>query len=409
MSERLTIETLGLKADGIAHVEGAPVFVPFTLPGEIVDVERSGPRARLLRVETPAPERVAAPCPHFGRCGGCELQHADDAFYRDFKHLSVAEAFRRGGVEADVAPLVPCAPATRRRAVFSALRIDNRVLFGFHEALSHRIVPIHTCLVVVPEIARRLAFLEKLAVLLIDRKRELRMVVTHTASGLDISVENGAKLDQKLRLKSINMSLESGIARLAVEGETLVEPDAPRIEIDGLLAPLPPGGFLQAVAGAEKAMADLALGHLAKSKQVADLFCGIGTFTLRLARHSAVHGVEFDAPALAALDQARRGVPKLKPVTTERRDLFRRPMTAKELARFDGVLFDPPRAGAEAQCRELAKSTVKRIAAVSCNPTTLARDAAILLEGGYRLASVTPIDQFLWSHHVEAVALFERA
>ena len=178
--------------------------------------------------------------------------------------------------------------------------------------------------------------------------------------------------------------------------------------MDGIGVPLPPGAFLQAVASAEAAMAEVALPHFGKAKQVADLFCGIGTFTLRLARRHQVHGVEFDSPALAALDQARRGIPGLKPVTTERRDLFRRPMTTKELNRFDGVLFDPPRAGAEAQCRELAKSTVKRVAAVSCNPASLARDAAILIEGGYKLLSVTPIDQFLWSHHVEAIALFER-
>ena len=408
MSDRITIETLGQKGDGIAHEGGAAIFVPFTLPGETVNVSRDGARTRLLSVETPSPERVPAPCPHFGVCGGCELQHMSEDAYRSFKRGTVTEAFRRAGLDAEVADLVPCAPASRRRAVFSALRIDNRVLFGFHEALSHRIVSIHTCLVVVPEIATRLAFLEKLAVALIDRKRELRMVVTHTAAGLDIAVSDAAKVDARLRQRVLELALAPGIARLSVDGETIVEPQAPRLDVDGLGVSLPPGAFLQAVAQAERAMAEVALAHLAKAKRVADLFCGIGTFTLRLARRQAVHGVEFDTPALAALDAAHRGVPGLKPITTERRDLYRRPLTTKDLSRFDGVLFDPPRAGAEAQCRELARSTVKRVAAVSCNPTTLARDAAILVEGGYKLLSVTPIDQFLWSHHVEAVALFER-
>ncbi|WP_062222023.1 class I SAM-dependent RNA methyltransferase [Aureimonas sp. D3] len=408
MTERLTIETLGQKGDGIAHVGGAAVFVPFTLPGEIVEIERQGERGRLLQVETASPERVEAPCPHFGRCGGCELQHMSDSAYRAFKRETVVEAFRRVGLEPQVADLVPCAPHSRRRAVFSALRVDSRVLFGFHEALSHRIAPISTCLVTVPEIANRLDFFEKLAVAMIDRKRELRMVVTYTAAGLDIAVSDAARLDDKLRQRVLSLALAPGVARLAIDGETIVEPQAPRIDVDGIGVPLPPGAFLQAVASAEGAMAEIALPHFGKAKQVADLFCGVGTFTLRLARRHPVHGVEFDSPALAALDHARRGIPGLKPVTTERRDLFRRPMTTKELNRFDGVLFDPPRAGAEAQCRELAKSTVKRVAAVSCNPASLARDAAILVEGGYKLLSVTPIDQFLWSHHVEAVALFER-
>lgn len=408
MSERISIETLGQKGDGIARLGGEAVFVPFALPGESVTIAREGARARLLSIEITSPDRVAAPCPHFGVCGGCELQHMSEDAYRAFKRGTVVEAFRRASMDAPVADIVPCAPASRRRAVFSALRVDNRVLFGFHEALSHRIAPIHTCLVVVPEIASRLAFLEKLAVALIDRKRELRMVVTHTAAGLDIAISDAARLDAKLRQRALQLVLAPGVARLSVDGETIVEPQAPRVDVEGLGVALPPGAFLQAVEHAERAMAEVTLPHLAKAKRVADLFCGIGTFTLRIARKQAVHGVEFDAPALAALDAAHRGVPGLKPISTERRDLFRRPLPAKDLARFDGVLFDPPRAGAEAQCHELARSTVKRVAAVSCNPATLARDAAILVEGGYKLLSVTPIDQFLWSHHVEAVALFER-
>ncbi|ALN72971.1 class I SAM-dependent RNA methyltransferase [Aureimonas sp. AU20] len=408
MSERLSIETLGQKGDGIAHLGGEAVFVPFALPGEIVTVERDGSRARILDIEASSPERVAAPCPHFGVCGGCELQHMSEETYRAFKRGTVVEAFRRAGLDVPVGELAPCAPASRRRAVFSALRIDNRVLFGFHEALSPRIAAIHTCLVVVPEIASRLAFLEKLAVALIDRKRELRMTVTQTRAGLDIAIADAAKLNAQLRQRALELALAPGIARLSVNSETIVEPQAPSVDVDGFAVPLPPGAFLQAVAPAERAMAEVALPHLDKAKRVADLFCGIGTFTLRLARRQAVHGVEFDAPALAAIETVRRGTQGLKPITTERRDLMRRPVTAKELAKFDGVLFDPPRAGAETQCRELARSTVKRVSAVSCNPTTLARDAAILIEGGYKLLSVTPIDQFLWSHHVEAVALFER-
>ena len=176
----------------------------------------------------------------------------------------------------------------------------------------------------------------------------------------------------------------------------------------GVPVALPPGAFLQAVAEAEGAMAALVGEHLNGAKRIADLFAGCGAFSLRLAEKAAVHAVEGDAASLAALDRAARHAPGLKPVTVERRDLFRRPSTAKELDRFDGLVFDPPRAGAEAQSREIAKSNVGRVAAVSCNPATLARDLTILLAGGYRLLSVTPIDQFLWSSHVEAVALLEK-
>ncbi len=408
MSERLVIDALGAKGDGIGRGANGMAFVPFALPGEILRVEREGNRAEIVDIEVPSTERREPPCPHFGACGGCDLQHASEELYRAFKRDVVVEAFRREGVEAEIGELVPCPPASRRRAVFSAVRADTRILFGFHEAASNRISEIDTCLVATPQIVKRLAFFKKLAALLIDRKRELRMTVTETLSGLDISVDDAAKLTPALRQAAVKLALDPAIARLSVSGETIVEARPPQITIDGLPVLLPPGAFLQAVASAEDAMARVALGHLAGLKTVADLFCGVGAFALRMARTQAVHAVEFDAPALAALDQARRGVAGLKPVTLERRDLMRRPVTAKELEKFAGVLFDPPRAGAEAQCHELAKSKVRRIAAVSCNPTTLARDAAILVAGGYRLISVTPIDQFLWSHHVEAVALFER-
>ncbi|WP_294646455.1 class I SAM-dependent RNA methyltransferase [uncultured Aureimonas sp.] len=408
MSEQVAIDALGTRGDGIAR-QPTTVFVPFALPGERVTIERQGGRGQLLSVDAPSPDRREAPCPHFGRCGGCDLQHLSDDLYATFKRDLVVDALSREGLSPDVASLVSCDPASRRRAVFTAVRAGPRVLFGFHEALSHRIAPIETCLVVVPEIVARLKRFERLATLLIDRQRELRMTVTRTTTGLDVAIEQTAKLTADLRQATIAWGAEDGaVARLSVDGETLIENRVPVIDVAGIAVPFPPGAFLQAVGRAEEHMAEIALAHLAPSKSVADLFCGFGAFSLRLARRHAVHAAEFDAPALAALEKAKRGASGLKPIAIERRDLYRRPLTVKELSKFDGVLFDPPRAGAEAQSRELAASAVKRIAAVSCNPVTLARDAAILVGGGYRLLSVTPIDQFLWSHHVEAVALFER-
>lgn len=409
MSETLAIDALGAQGDGLGRDrEGRVLFVPFTLPGERVAVERTGSRARLELVETASPERVEPPCPHFGTCGGCDLQHASADLYRAFKRERVAEALRRERVEAEVEALVPCAPASRRRAVFSARRTGARVLFGFHEALSERIVPIHVCLVVLPAIADALPLLRSLAETLIDRRQELRLTVAATAAGLDIAIEQAAKLTPALRQSALRLGLDPAVARLSVEGETLIENRPPEIVLAGIPVRLPPGAFLQAVASAEEEMAARAVPHLKKAKRVVDLFSGLGTFSLRLARASAVHAVESEAAPLASLDAARRTASGLKPVTTERRDLMRRPVTAKELDRFDGLLFDPPRAGAEAQCREIVRSKLPRVSAVSCNPATFARDAAILTEGGFRLTRVTPIDQFLWSHHVEVVGLFER-
>lgn len=409
MSDTLTIARLGAKGDGIAETPGGPVYVPFSLAGEIVEATREGARARIDAILSASPERREAPCPHFGICGGCDLQHASDAVYRAFKRDVVVEAFRRQGIEAEVGELVPCAPQTRRRAVFSAVRAGNRVLFGFNAALTHRIVPIEVCLVVVPAIAERLAVFRELAGLAIDRKRPLRMTVMASASGVDVALEDTAKLNEPLRQKIVRLAIEANLARVSLGQEVLIETRPPLVDVGGLAVQPPPGAFLQAVASAEAAMAAKVLSHLDSCRSVADLFSGFGTFSLRLARHSAVHAVESDAAALAALDRTVRTERGLRPVTSERRDLYRRPLTAKELKRFDGIVFDPPRAGAEAQSRELAASAVPRIAAVSCNPATLARDARLLIDGGYSLVSVVPIDQFLWSHHVEAVALFERS
>ena len=405
MSRTLEIRSFGAKGDGVAD---GPVFVPFTLPGESVVVEGEGQHVHVTQIRQASPDRVVPPCPHFGRCGGCDLQHAGDNLYREFKRDRVIEALRREGLEAPVEPLVTCAPRSRRRVVLTAIRAAGGIEFGFHEAASHRVAPIETCFVAVPAIVDALPALKRLASIIADEKRELRLTVTATASGLDVLAEAVGRVDERKRQAAMRHAIEANFARLSLGSEILVESRSPSVEIAGIPVSFPPGAFLQAVASAEEEMARRVESHLGKAKAVADLFSGLGTFALRLAKAHAVHAVETDAPALAVLERARRNASGLKPVTTERRDLFRRPITFKELARYGGLVFDPPRAGAEAQCHEIAKSGVRLVAAVSCNPTTFARDAAILTKGGYRLSSVTPIDQFLWSHHVEMVGLFER-
>ncbi|MBZ9662106.1 class I SAM-dependent RNA methyltransferase [Mesorhizobium sp. ESP-6-4] len=408
MSTRFTIARLGSQGDGIANAEGGEVFIPFTLPGETVTAARQKDRAGLMSVLEASPLRIDPACRHFTECGGCALQHYEAEAYQQWKREKVVQALKAKGIACEIAPLVPCAPHTRRRVTFSARRTDAGMLLGFVRALSSEIIPIEECPISLPAIVSALDKLCALAGLVCATPKAFHMTVTVTASGLDVAVHDAGKLGDHQRRIASNFVMAEGLARLSVDGEIVVEPKKPVVQFGSVAVAVPPGAFLQATEAAERAMADLVGRHLSRAKKVADLFAGCGSFALRLAAKSEVHAVEGDAPALAALDRAFRFASGLKRVTSERRDLFRRPLTFKELNAFDGLVFDPPRAGAEDQSKQIARSDVPLVAAVSCNPVTLARDLRILIDGGYRLKSVTPIDQFLWSPHVEAVALLEK-
>lgn len=409
MTEHLAIDELGAQGDGIARTAAGPVYVRFALPGETVTATVTGQRGTLRTVRRPSALRAAPACRHFGACGGCAVQHLAPEAYLEWKREKVERALASRGLSADVEPLVPCAPASRRRVTFTARLVGGNVLLGFNAAQSHQTVAVSECPIAVPEIVASLADLKALAGIILADKKPIRLTVTSTRTGLDIATDDVRRLDEKKRQKAVDLVLAKGFARLTICGETIVERERPVVLFAGVPVAVPPGGFLQATTQAEEAMAGLVAEHLYGARHVADLFSGSGTFALRLARKSRVHAVEGDAAALRALDEAARLAPGLKPVKAEKRDLFHRPLTAKELHAFDGLVFDPPRSGAEAQCRQIARSPIRRIAAVSCNPGTLARDLALLIEGGYRIMRVVPIDQFLWSPHVEVVALLERA
>ena len=408
MNQRLTIDELGAQGDGIAHTPAGPVYIPFVLPGEVVIAQVEKQRGTLLSVERPSPLRVEPVSPHFGVCGGCSVQHLASSAYAEWKREKVVRALQSRGIRTKVEPLISCPPASRRRVTFTARVTGGRTLLGFNAAQSHRIVEIEECPVAVPQIIAALPDLRSLAGLVATGSKAFHLTVTATRTGLDIAADDSGRLGEQKRRQAVAFVLAKGFARLSVGGEVLVEREKPIVLFGDVPVAVPPGGFLQATEQAEQAMAGLVTAHLRGAKHVADLFAGSGTFGLRLARDSRVHAVEGDAAAISALEQAAKRTQGLKPVTVGRRDLFNRPLLAKELDGFEGLIFDPPRAGAEAQCRQIARSAVGRVAAVSCNPGTLARDLAILLEGGYRVMSVTPIDQFLWSPHVEVVALLER-
>ncbi|MGN6770179.1 MAG: class I SAM-dependent RNA methyltransferase [Rhizobiaceae bacterium] len=408
MSAEFRIERVGAQGDGIATTERGPVYIPFTLAGERVTASRSGDRADLLAVIESSPLRVEPPCRHFGECGGCALQHMEEGAYREWKRARVVEALRSRGIEAEVAPLVPCAAMERRRVTLSARCTEAGMLLGYNRALSHTIIDIEECPIARPEIVAALEPLRALAKILCNTDKAFRLTVTVTGSGLDIAVHGSGRLAEKARNAASDFTLRAGFARLSVDGEIVIEPRKPAVLFGDVPVSPPPGAFLQAVASAEQTMADLVFAHLGKAKRIADLFSGAGAFALRLAKGAEIHAVETEAASLAALDRGFRFGSGLKRVTSERRDLFVRPVTAKELNAFDGIVFDPPRAGAEAQSRQIAKSDVPLVAAVSCNPATLARDLTILIESGYTLQRVVPVDQFLWSPHVEAVALLTK-
>lgn len=405
----LAITRLGHRGDGIADTPSGEVYVPFTLPGETVVVDRDGDRARLIEVRAPSPVRTKPVCRHFGECGGCALQHLAPRAYRAWKRDLVVTALAQRGLAPEVAPLIAIDPRSRRRAVLTARRQGKAVTVGYHARLSHRLIDVAECPVLVPAIERVLPVLRRVIDPLVPAKGELRVGITATRNGLDLALEGPARRGPALVARVIDDLRRMGVARLSIAGEPVLTLAEPAVEVDGIAVVPPPFAFLQAVEAAEIALGRLVVDAVGGARQVADLYCGLGTFSLRLARSARVKAVEGDADALAALTTAAAHASGLKPIETLRRDLARMPLSAGELKGFDAVVFDPPRAGAAAQAAELAGSQVPVVVAVSCSPATLARDLRILVDGGYQIDAVTPVDQFLYAPHIEVVARLSRA
>jgi 23S rRNA (uracil1939-C5)-methyltransferase len=409
-SVTLEIQRLGAQGDGVADHDGRQVFVPLALPGETVAAEVNTDRATITEILTPGPDRHPPRCAHYGDCGGCSLQHLNDAPYLAFKREQVVTALSFQKIDAPVDPIISINPRTRRRAVFAAHRAGKQIHIGFHSRRSHRIVPIRDCAVITPGLLALLPKLEPLAAITAPPKDALTITATETVTGFDIAlagVPRGFPADGRVR--AVQLAGGLGLARLSINGEVVMERTAPTLRAGAALLTPPPGGFLQACSESEATMLSLVREAVGDARKVVDLFAGAGTFSLPLASTATVHAAENDEAALASLDRAARKAQGLKPVTIEKRDLFRRPLTRDDLKRFDAAVIDPPRAGAEAQTRELAASSIKRIAMISCNAQTFARDLSLMLATGYRITRITPIDQFLWSPHVEIVAQLRKS
>jgi 23S rRNA (uracil1939-C5)-methyltransferase len=415
MTEQLTIARIGHRGDGIADTNIGPVYVPYALPSETVTVEAVAghpDRRHLLRVDKASHERATPVCKHFGQCGGCAVQHWSLAEYLLWKRNLVVEALEHAGLIAPVEPIVDAHGKGRRRAVLHARRGSGDILeVGFAAPRAHHIIAIDTCPILSSGLNGAVPAAWAIAELLKPTNKPLDIHVTATDSGLDVDVRGSGPLNTARTSALAKLAEQHRLARVTRHGELVLQREPPMLKVGRAFVPLPPGAFLQATAEGEATLARLVTGHIGagkKIKRVADLFCGIGTFALRLAETARVSAADSEGPAVKALQQAVAKTSGLKQIEAQTRDLFRSPFMASELKVFDAVVFDPPRQGAEAQARELALSKVPVVVAVSCDATTFARDARVLIDGGYKLITVTPVDQFRYSHHVELVAKFIR-
>jgi 23S rRNA (uracil1939-C5)-methyltransferase len=389
----VTIESLNWRGEGVS---GEKIF-RHVLPGEVVD-DTTG------QVVKESPERIDAFCKYYARCGGCQLQHWETGAYQTWKMNLITTALAKRGIEARVSKLIDAHGVGRRRMSLHVRKKDAVVTAGFMAPRSHDLIDIDQCPILTPaldnatNIARRLG----------SRLGDCDVALTAADNGLDVAVKVERKIAEEQLPKLAGLVGELKLLRLTVNGSLVATQGTPVISMDKGLVHLPAGSFLQATKQGEETLSALVLLALGKSKSVADLFCGIGPFALRIANHAKVLAVDTDKPAINALAQTVRLTPGIKPLKTEVRDLMREPVVVSELKEFDAVVFDPPRAGAEAQAKQLAKSAVKTVIAVSCDPASFARDAEILVSGGYKLTSLTAVDQFKYTSHVETVGVFSR-
>ncbi|MDA5092956.1 class I SAM-dependent RNA methyltransferase [Aliiroseovarius sp. KMU-50] len=401
-----TIERLGHHGDGIAP---GPIFVQRALPGEDVSGDVVDGRIEAPRIVTPSANRIKAPCPHYNSCGGCALLHASDDFVAGWKTDVIRNALSAHGLETDIRPIATSPVRSRRRATLSARRGKKGAIIGFHGRRSGTITSIEHCHLLAPELLKQLPAVEALTFAGGSRKGELSVNLALSEGGVDVSVRNGKSLDRALETDLAQVLHQFGLARLAWNGEVIASETPPFQQFGKAKVTPPSGAFLQATREGELSLVNAVREGVGQAETIVDLFSGVGTLSLPLADQAQIHAVEGIEDMMRALDEGWRRSSGLKQVTTETRDLFRRPLLPDELNRFDAIVIDPPRAGAQAQVEEISGCDVPRVAMVSCNPVSFARDAQVLVSSGYRLNWVLPVDQFRWSPHVELAASFSKA
>jgi len=409
----LVIAAMGARGDSTAEGAEGVIYTPYALPGERVRARVVGGRAELLEVLDASPERQQAACRHFGRCGGCQLQHWQDAPYLDWKRAQVVDALNKRGLGgAIVEPTIAAWGQGRRRAAFHAARQNGQVRIGFIERGGAALTALTQCPVLAPPLEALALKLAPLAELALPARGEITLHCLLTDTGIDVAIKGAGRADllQRSAWEALSaMAMKLDLGRLSIDGEPIVELKKPLLRMGKALVAPPPGAFLQPTALGEETLARLTLEALSGANRVIDLFSGIGTFALRIAEHAEVLAAESDAEMLIALKKAADGAGgALKDVTTLRRDLLRTPMSSLEMKKFDGAVIDPPRSGARLQAEQIARAPVRKLAYVSCDPASFARDVKVLVEHGFTLTKITPVDQFRWSPHVEVVGAMER-
>lgn len=404
MRQTVTIDRLGHQGDGIA---AGPIYASRTLPGEVVSGIVDGQRLTDLRIETPSDMRVKPPCRHYKSCGGCQVQHASDDYVAGWKQSFVQSALQAQGLDVPLRDIVTSPPASRRRATVAVRRTKKGALVGFHGRASDVITEIPDCHLLHPDLLNGLPVAGALGELGGSRKGTLAVTLTRSLGGLDIAVRGGKDLDGPLRMALGRLCEDHGLARIAWDDEVITRSPPAQPFGSARVVP-PPGAFLQATDHGEAALRSAVIESVGSAARIVDLFAGCGTFSLPLAAGAEVHAVEGEKAMLEALDHGWRHATGLRKVTTEARDLFRNPLDADELNRFDAAVLDPPRAGAEAQVAAISASDLETVAYVSCNPVTFARDLARLGQAGFRAEWVQVVDQFRWSVHTELAARLTR-
>lgn len=418
----LQIDHIGSGGDGVGLQEGTTVFVPKTTPGDVAVVREAsrtteGIFARLVQVLEPGPDRIQAPCPVFDVCGGCALQHLSLAAYERWKIDKVQKTLSKAGVTFEHWEEPEFLPAaTRRRVTFSALKTKSEFFFGYTEGRSHHILDIAHCPVLDPALDQKMQALRPFIAQSIPPGAAVDVMLQKIEHTFDLLITGEIMIKGKFSYDQHEAFAEIarlGIARIAYRTKEFAAPEIilaqnSVIKKFGVLnVEIPPAAFLQASDAGENILSAAVHTGAEDAKNIADLFCGAGTFTgVVLDKAQKIYAADFDAGAIHALKKAAQN---FKTIQIEKRNLFKNPLTAQELSDFDCVIFDPPRAGAKEQSEHLAQSTVARIIAVSCNPATFARDARLLMAGGYRLKSLKLIDQFVFSAHCELIGIFEKS
>lgn len=412
MTERFTIDHIGHFGDGVVVSGGETIYVPYALGGETVDVLPSPghpDRRALAHVVTPSPQRIDPFCPHFGTCGGCAIQHWQPDAYRNWKRQLVVDTLNHAGIDCEVGELIDAHGTGRRRMTLHARQSQQGILrVGFAAAGRHEIIAIDHCPILDPAMHGAIEAANEIAELLRPVSKPLDIQITAADNGLDVDVRGSGPLGTALLSSLSKLAEKHNLARLTRHGELVIMRKPPVVRVGKAQVTLPPGSFMQPTALGEEILAGLAFERCKGAKHIADLFCGFGPFAFRLAEKFKVSAFDSDAAAVTALQNAVKLTQGLKPIKAETRDLFRRPLMPQELRDYDCVVFDPPRQGAQAQSQQLAASKITLAVAVSCNPATFARDARILIDGGFKIDSVTPVDQFRHTPHVELVARFKR-